>query len=179
MPGELTTTLVKSTTWGKVVRLKFSGYRFTNLAIGRGSDGRLCARRRRLAEGDPPGRDAPHGCGRNRMPATGGLAERWGKILQRPVQPLAEGRFQIALDTGAMNFLPGETPEAVLAGIELQVIDEHAWRRRGPRLHRCGRPNRYLRRAFPPELRLPSGEALHVEMPALSRAASPTCRRSA
>jgi hypothetical protein len=51
------------------------------------------------------------------------FAQRWSAILQRPVRPLGDGKFQIALDTGAINFLPGEYPEPVLAGIELQVID--------------------------------------------------------
>jgi len=52
------------------------------------------------------------------------FAERWGRILQRSAQPLGEGIFRIALDTGAINFLPGSQPEPVLAGIELQVIDK-------------------------------------------------------
>jgi len=56
-------------------------------------------------------------------PQPAAFAERWGRILQRPVRPLGDGKFQIALDTGAINFLPGEYPEPVLAGIELQVID--------------------------------------------------------
>lgn len=57
-------------------------------------------------------------------PQPAAFAERWGRILQRPVRPLSEGKFQIALDTGAINFLPGGAPEPVLAGIELQVLDK-------------------------------------------------------
>lgn len=49
------------------------------------------------------------------------FASRWGEIVQRPVQMLANGRFRIALDTGAIVFLPAESMHAVLAGIELQV----------------------------------------------------------
>jgi hypothetical protein len=52
------------------------------------------------------------------------FARRWGEILQRSVQPLGEGKFQIALDTGAIDFLRGNSPEAALAGIALQVVDK-------------------------------------------------------
>jgi hypothetical protein len=57
-------------------------------------------------------------------PRPAAFAERWGRILQRSVQPLGEGKFQIELDTGAVNFLPAVSPEPVLAGIELQVADK-------------------------------------------------------
>lgn len=56
-------------------------------------------------------------------PQPAAFAERWRAIVQRPVRTLADGRFQIALDTGAIKFLPSAKPEAVLAGIELQVVD--------------------------------------------------------
>ncbi len=49
------------------------------------------------------------------------FASRWGEIVQRPVQALPKGRFRIALDTGALVFLPSDSAHAVLAGIELQV----------------------------------------------------------
>ena len=49
------------------------------------------------------------------------FSARWGEIVQRPVQMLAKGRFRIALDTGALMFLPSDRAHAVLAGIELQV----------------------------------------------------------
>lgn len=51
------------------------------------------------------------------------FAARWGEILQRPVRKLAGGASEIALDSGAIRFLPGGTPEAVFAGVELQVAD--------------------------------------------------------
>jgi hypothetical protein len=50
-----------------------------------------------------------------------GLASRWSKILELPVQDIGEGKYRIALDAGAINFLPGTAPEAVLAGIELET----------------------------------------------------------
>jgi hypothetical protein len=56
-------------------------------------------------------------------PQPASFAERWSAIVQRPVRPLGDGRFQIALDTGVIRFLPSAKPEAVLAGIELQVVD--------------------------------------------------------
>lgn len=49
------------------------------------------------------------------------FASRWGEIVQRPVQALPSGRFRIALDSGAIVFLPSNSADAVLAGIELQV----------------------------------------------------------
>ena len=56
-------------------------------------------------------------------PQPADFAEHWGKILQRPARPLADGRFQIALDSGVIIFVPNEKTDAVLAGIELQVAD--------------------------------------------------------
>ena len=56
-------------------------------------------------------------------PDPGGLASRWSQILQKPAQALMDGRWQIALDSGAIHFLPSERADAVLAGIELQVVD--------------------------------------------------------
>jgi hypothetical protein len=57
-------------------------------------------------------------------PQPAAFAERWGRILQRSAQPLGEGKFRIALDVGAINFLPGCSPEPALAGVELQVADK-------------------------------------------------------
>jgi hypothetical protein len=54
-------------------------------------------------------------------PDAGRLASRWSELLQRPVEELDGGRFRIFLDTGAIDFLPGSAPEAVLAGIELEA----------------------------------------------------------
>lgn len=56
--------------------------------------------------------EAPH-------PAS--LAKHWGEILERPVQDLGAGKFRIALDSGVVNFLPADLPEAVLSGIELEA----------------------------------------------------------
>jgi hypothetical protein len=57
-------------------------------------------------------------------PDPAAFAQRWGDILQRHVRPAGDGRFQIALDTGTIIFLPGGYPEPILAGIELEVIDK-------------------------------------------------------
>ena len=51
------------------------------------------------------------------------FAARWGQILQRPVKTLAGGISEIALDSGAIRFLPGSAPEAVFSGIELEATD--------------------------------------------------------
>ena len=48
------------------------------------------------------------------------FSTRWSEILQRPAQPVGNGRARITLDTGRIEFLPANC-EAVLAGIELQV----------------------------------------------------------
>lgn len=52
-----------------------------------------------------------------------GFSARWGEILQRPAQAIAGGRYRIVLDAGSLDFLPSDGPQAVLAGIELQVVD--------------------------------------------------------
>jgi len=49
------------------------------------------------------------------------FVERWSAIVQRPARSLGSGAFQIALDAGAIHVLAGDSPEPVLAGIELQV----------------------------------------------------------
>ena len=54
-------------------------------------------------------------------PDAGRFASRWSELLERPVQDLGEGKHRISLDAGAINFLPGTAPEAVLAGIELEA----------------------------------------------------------
>jgi len=51
-----------------------------------------------------------------------GFSTRWSEILQRPAHRAAGDSFRIALDTGAINFLPGSS-EAALTGIELQVAN--------------------------------------------------------
>lgn len=51
------------------------------------------------------------------------LASGWGRILERPVQNLGGDKYRIALDAGAINFLPAVASEAVLAGVELEVVN--------------------------------------------------------
>lgn len=54
-------------------------------------------------------------------PDAAAFSARWGEILQRPVESVAGGGFRIALDSGEIVFLPSDSPQAVLAGLELQV----------------------------------------------------------
>ncbi len=54
------------------------------------------------------------------------FAARWGAILGRPVEDLGAGKLRIALDAGAIVFLPSGAPDAVLAGVELQVAGRAA-----------------------------------------------------
>jgi len=54
-------------------------------------------------------------------PDPGRLAEHWGRILDRPVAKKSDNRSRIALDYGAIDFLPGAGPEAVFAGVELEA----------------------------------------------------------
>ena len=54
-------------------------------------------------------------------PDAGSLASHWSRILERPAQDLGAGRYRIALDAGAIEFLPGTAPEAVLAGLVLEA----------------------------------------------------------
>ncbi len=54
-------------------------------------------------------------------PDAAGFASRWGKLLERQVQDLGAGRFRLSLDAGAIDFLRGSGPEAVLAGVGLEA----------------------------------------------------------
>jgi hypothetical protein len=56
-------------------------------------------------------------------PDPGSFAAGWAKILQRPVQVSGESQYRIALDEGAIEFLPSAASEAVLAGARLEVVD--------------------------------------------------------
>lgn len=56
-------------------------------------------------------------------PDVAGFSARWGQILQKPVRAATEGRYRIELDTGRLDFLPSDRPQAVLAGIDLEVVD--------------------------------------------------------
>jgi hypothetical protein len=49
------------------------------------------------------------------------LAARWGAILERPVQNPGGASRRIALDAGAIHFLPGTGSEAAFAGVELEA----------------------------------------------------------
>lgn len=59
-------------------------------------------------------------------PDAAAFAARWGEILQRPVHARARGESGIALDSGAIRFLPSGKPQAMLAGIELEVVQREA-----------------------------------------------------
>lgn len=65
-------------------------------------------------------------------PEPGRLAERWASIMERPVQELGDGKCRIALDAGTIDFLPSTAPEAVLAGVNLEVADP------APSVSACG-----------------------------------------
>jgi hypothetical protein len=52
------------------------------------------------------------------------LAARWGEILQRPVRRSGSGAPEIALDLGALRFVPAEDGRGDgLAGVDLVVAD--------------------------------------------------------
>ena len=51
------------------------------------------------------------------------FSTRWGEVLQRPARATTEGAYRIALDPGALDFVRSQAAQAVLAGIELQVVD--------------------------------------------------------
>lgn len=48
------------------------------------------------------------------------FAAHWGKLLERPMEKNSGNENRIALDAGAIHFLPGSGPEAVFAGVELE-----------------------------------------------------------
>lgn len=56
-------------------------------------------------------------------PDPAAFSGRWGEILQRPARASTDGRYRIDLDAGSLDFLPSDGPQAVFAGIELQVVD--------------------------------------------------------
>ncbi len=51
------------------------------------------------------------------------FSARWGEILQKPTHAAVEGCYRIDLNSGVLEFLPTNDAQAVLAGIELQVVD--------------------------------------------------------
>ena len=68
------------------------------------------------------------------------IAERWAAILERPVQDLRNGKYRIALDAGAIDFLPSSAAEAVFAGVNLEVADP------APSVSACGVRFRLMQR---------------------------------
>jgi hypothetical protein len=58
-------------------------------------------------------------------PDAPGLAAHWGRILERPVEA-SGAKSRIALESGAVDFLPSTAPEAVLAGVNLEVTEPAA-----------------------------------------------------
>jgi hypothetical protein len=59
-------------------------------------------------------------------PGPASFAAGWSKILQRPAQASGENQYRIALDEGAIDFLPTAKSEAVLAGVRLEVVNVDA-----------------------------------------------------
>jgi len=57
-------------------------------------------------------------------PAPEALAERWGRILERPVTRAAGGTFEIGLDLGVLRFVPPADQRGEgLAALDLAVAD--------------------------------------------------------
>jgi len=54
------------------------------------------------------------------------IAQRWGQIMERRVEDAGNGRRRIALDAGAIDFVPSGTDEAVFSGINLEAADSRA-----------------------------------------------------
>ena len=54
------------------------------------------------------------------------LSDRWAQIMERRVQDTGDGRYRIALDAGAIDFLPASAGEAVFAGVNLEAADASA-----------------------------------------------------
>ena len=54
------------------------------------------------------------------------IAQRWGQIVERRVEDAGDGRRRIALDSGAIDFLPSSVREAVFSGMSLEAADSHA-----------------------------------------------------
>ena len=59
-------------------------------------------------------------------PDTDEIAQRWGQIMERRVQDAGNGRRRIALDAGAIEFVPAGAREAVFSGINLEAVDSRA-----------------------------------------------------
>lgn len=70
-------------------------------------------------------------------PDPGILASRWGDLLQKPVQKKGE-KNHIALDAGAIDFLHGSQPEAVLASVVLEGSNPAAAQLRDAAINVCG-----------------------------------------
>ena len=54
------------------------------------------------------------------------IAQRWGQVTGRRVKEAGNGMRRIALDAGAIDFLPAKSGEAVFSGINLEAADPRA-----------------------------------------------------
>jgi hypothetical protein len=54
------------------------------------------------------------------------IAQRWGQLVERRVEDAGNGKRRIALDAGAIDFLPSGAREAVFSGIHLEAADSRA-----------------------------------------------------
>jgi len=52
------------------------------------------------------------------------IAARWAAIVERPVQDRGEGRRRIALDAGAIDFLPPSGGEEARTSVILEAAGE-------------------------------------------------------
>ena len=59
-------------------------------------------------------------------PDAGEIAQRWGQIVERRIEDAGNGKRRIALDAGAIDFVPSGAPEAVFSGINLEAADSRA-----------------------------------------------------
>ena len=56
-------------------------------------------------------------------PHAASLAARWSELFERPAEEINDGRYRIALDAGAIHFLPGDVAEPVFTGIDIESAE--------------------------------------------------------
>ena len=59
-------------------------------------------------------------------PDPASIAQRWGQIMERKAEDSGNGRRRIALDAGAIEFVPARVPEPVFSGVALEAADARA-----------------------------------------------------
>ena len=51
------------------------------------------------------------------------LAARWSELFEKPAEKMNDGKYRIALDAGALHFLPGAVAEPVFTGIDIESVE--------------------------------------------------------